>query len=93
MGEIIRSGSKVEIEERVADLSSRADVKKWIKRFEALAKAMPKDVWVYVASGSPTLMAYGPNGEMYESGGGGGVDQRAVISMGRIGGSWDGGDW
>jgi predicted aspartyl protease len=73
-------------------VGARRDVQLWIKRFQRLAKEMPADVWVFVASGTPTVLATDENGHHIDRGRNNGVDQDAIIDT-AIGGNWDGGDW
>ena len=80
------------IKDRAEEVGERPDVKRWIKRFERLAKAMPPDVWVFVASGTPTIMARDEAGERFKHELGRGHHQDAVVSAVN-GGEWDGGDW
>lgn len=77
--------------ERAEVVGDRPDVQRWIKRFEKLAREMPPDVWVFVASGTPAVLARGEDGRDIDNGSGG-VDQGAVIDT-IAGGNWDGGDW
>lgn len=77
--------------EYVASIEDRPDVQKWIARFLRVARDMPEDVWVFVASGTPTVMARNESGDRAKTRGGG-VDRRYIIGA-VAGGSWDGGDW
>ena len=54
---------------------------------------MPPEVWVYVAAGTPIVMACDEVGRPIERDDGrDGMDQGAVITS-LSGGHWDGGDW
>jgi hypothetical protein len=60
-------------------------------RFQKLLDSQPADVWVYVASGSPLVMAKGPDGERV-------FDDRTFSDDAVVGGlvcpgEWDGGDF
>jgi hypothetical protein len=82
--------------QRAKHLGSQKEIRDWVRRFRDLAQTMPKDVWVFVASGTPNVMAKGEDGRIFERGGGrpgdAGVEQDAVITS-VSGGRWDGGDW
>jgi hypothetical protein len=76
---------------RAAVVGGREDVRRWIKRLRKLAREMPPDVWVFVASGTPTVLATDESGcPFYKASMG--ADADAVIST-TSGGRWDGGDW
>lgn len=80
-------------EDRAKLVRERPEVKRWMKRFQALAASMPPDVWVFVASGTPTVHALDEDGQRYEATTGG-VDRRAEIGAVPCGdGRWDGGDY
>ena len=76
--------------ERAAEVGDRPDVKAWIAKFQKLASTMPKDVWVFVASGTPCVVANDADGNPIERGSR--SDQDALIAT-IYGGQWDGGDW
>jgi len=82
--------------ERAKEVAQDPEIKAWIRRFKKLAAEMPKSIWVYVASGTPHVMAFSEESQdtgtqIYENPDGG-MTQEAVIASVR-GGSWDGGDW
>lgn len=52
---------------------------------------MPEDVWVFVGSGTPIVLAKGENGECFEEPDGG--NHRDAVIATANGGLWDGGDW
>ena len=79
-----------EAEVRAQCDSERDDVKRWLRRLAAVARTMPPDVWVYVASGTVTVMAHDEHGDRARDRDG--FDRDAVITQ-VSGGSWDGGDW
>ncbi len=81
-----------DVKQRAADVGERPDVQRWIRRFRKVAQDMPADVWVFVASGTPCVMATDENGEHIQGPRGRGNDQDAIITSVR-GGSWDGGDF
>ncbi len=77
--------------ERAEAVAELPHVKKWMREFEALAKKMPPEVWVYVASGTPWVMALNEHGKFFETPASG-SDPDACIESFRHG-HWDGGDW
>lgn len=79
--------------DRAAEVAALPHVKAWVKRFEKLAKDMPPEVWIYVASGVPHVMAHSPEGSRYEKSHGGSDVASLVASMPRGKAQWDGGDW
>lgn len=72
-------------------VGERADVQRWVRRLQKLAATMPPDVWVFVASGTPTVLAKDERGGRIETRDGS-VHRGAIIASAR-GGTWDGGDW
>ena len=80
-----------EIQERVETVGARPDVQKWMRAFERLCKAMPNDIHVFVASGTPCVLAMHPDGQPYSKGEG--YNQRALIGTPEGYHDWDGGDW
>lgn len=88
----MRTGKNTEdIKARAEEVGERQDVRRWIKRLQKLSREMPKDVWVFVASGTPTVLATDEDGEHFGDRGGG-VHRDAIITT-ASGGNWDGGDW
>lgn len=88
----MRTGkSRDEVKARAEEVGERPDVRRWIRRLQKLSREMPKDVWVFVASGTPTVLATGEDG-MHVEDRGGSVHRDAVITT-AAGGNWDGGDW
>lgn len=81
----------LEAQERAKQVRALPHVKAWIKRFQQLAKDMPPEVWVFVASGVPCVMAQDEEGRNFMRGDG--MDPDATIESFRGSGSWDGGDW
>jgi hypothetical protein len=80
-------------QERAAAVGELPHVRAWVRRFRRLAKDMPPEVWVYVAAGTPIVMACDEVGRPIERDDGrDGMDQGAVITS-LSGGHWDGGDW
>lgn len=78
------------LRERAESIGARPDVVRWVRRLQRCAKDMPADVWMYIASGTPTVMATGPKGEHVDDEHG--KDRDGIIDTVE-GGSWDGGDW
>lgn len=82
-----------EAKERMEVVAAMPHVQRWLKRFRSVAQDMPPEVWVYVAAGTPTVMANGENNRPIESGRRiDAMDRDATITLVR-GGHWDGGDW
>lgn len=81
-----------EASDRAEHLRAQRPIHDWVRRFRQLAKEMPPEVWVYVASSTPHVMAYDANGRMFEHPKHDGTDQGAIVATVR-GGRWDGGDW
>jgi hypothetical protein len=81
--------------ERAAQVGAMPHVKAWVKRFQKLAAEMPPEVWVFVASGTPVVLALDEDGHEYETGPSysRGNDQAASIKGNIVGGRWDGGDF
>lgn len=82
--------------ERAKQVAEMPHVKRWLKRFAAVARDMPPEVWVFCGgTGGATVLAKaenllpcricGPSGDEA-------VDTDAVI-LDADGGTWDGGDW
>ncbi len=68
-------------------------VREWIGRLAELARDMPPEVHVFVASGTVCVVATDGDGGIFERGGHGGLDQDALVeSLDRKLGRWDGGD-
>ena len=79
-------------EERIARIEALPHVKAWVRKLSALSKAMPKEIAVYVASGTPTILVTGEDGCTIMAGRGDSADPRTNIGL-IPGGRWDGGDW
>lgn len=79
-----------DVKERAETVAAMPHVKRWMKRFRKVAADMPKEVWVYVASGTPCVMVNGEDGKPIYRGDGVELDSK-IDSLRR--GSWDGGDW
>lgn len=82
---------EISAKERAEQLAADPKVKAWIKRFQALARSMPENVMVFVASSTPCVLALDKNGQQYTTSCGG-LDPDAEID-GANGGRWTGGDW
>lgn len=70
------------------------DERKAIATLKRLAKRWPKTLWLFSASGTLTVMRYGPNGEQMIVGGhlsGNGCDPNYIVDTIDI--PNDGGDW
>ena len=80
------------VTDRVEHLAAQRRIHDWIKKFRALAKEMPPEVWVYVAASRPHIMANNEKGRPYEHPKHDGMDPDASIALIQ-GGHWDGGDW
>jgi hypothetical protein len=66
-------------------------IRSWMDRLRVVARAMPKEVWVFVASGKVHVMARGADGQPVMASNEG-VDPK--MDLGSVpGGLWDGGDW
>ena len=77
--------------EQMADEArQRAEVKRWMKRFERLIKDMPEGLEVYVGD-SIAVLARGPNDEHFMTEFGG-SDQAAIVDSFNSN-RWDGGGW
>lgn len=79
--------------ERAEIVGELPHVQKWIKKMQKLAKEMPPEVWVYVASGTPHIMALDEKGKLFERSNGGMDSDAIVATLSRSKGHWDGGDW
>ena len=85
-----------DLEQHVARVRSMPHVQAWIRKFKALSKAMPKEISVFVASGTPTILVNGDDGRVvpgpHRGSHGDSADSRTNIDLVQ-GGRWDGGDW
>lgn len=79
-----------EIDARLAELRADRKTMRWVRRFLECAKAMPDTVMVFVAAGTPCVLALKSDGDSFDKARG--YDQRAVIADSQNG-KWDGGDW
>jgi hypothetical protein len=77
---------------RARQVGELPHIKAWVRRFERLAKSMPPEVLVFVASGKPCVLALSKSGERYMAHDFGGYSQDAKVAS-VAGGLWDGGDW
>ncbi len=69
-------------------------VLRWTERLMEVARDMPPNVHVFVASGSVCVVAKDEKGGIFERGKQGGLDQDALVEcLDRNLGRWDGGDW
>ena len=83
----------IQAKDQADKAASLPHVKAWINRFKKLSKEMPPEVWVYVAAGTPHIMAVDPTTKrMFERPKQDGSDPDAIIDR-TSGGHWDGGDW
>lgn len=81
------------VRDRADAVAAMPHVRRWLRRLHRVARDMPPEVWVYVASGSPHIMARSDDGEPIFNERGC-VDQDAAVDvLDRKNGSWDGGDW
>ena len=76
---------------RAEEIGDRPDVVRWAKRLRRVLAEMPRDVWLFAASGTLCLMAKNEAGEHVDTGRLEGNDQDAVITT--LPGECDGGDW
>lgn len=82
----------LEAKTRAEDLATRGKIRRWIEQFKKLSAQMPKELTVFVAAGTPVVLANDRNGEPFNRGGG--YDPDAQVPDANItGGRWDGGDW
>lgn len=77
--------------DRAESVGARPDVQRWIRRFRRLCREMPDGVHVYVANGTPNIMATDEDGAPFSEDRGSKV-RDAIIEAMPFGG-WDGGDW
>ncbi len=79
--------------ERAKEVAADPRVQLWIGRLKEVARDMPLDVHVLVASGTVCVLATDGEGRSFERGGQGGLDQDAMVeALDRNLGRWDGGD-
>lgn len=86
--------------ERAAEVAEMPHVRRWLRRFQALSRAMPPEVQVLVMSGTPCVVALDRDGSNFTRRSSAlcdhpstlCCDQAAVVCT-VTGGRWDGGEW
>ena len=79
---------------RAEQVAEMPHVQRWIKRFEKLAASMPPEVEVFVAAGTPVVMALSRTKESFltSDGPSAGMDRDAEVDC-IHGGRWESGDF